>query len=176
MTTARTWTTRNQANLGATGQAVPYPRTRTFVFAVGVAAGQRSATSTPLLNGPAIISGVHIEHNGNATARMGWALFKHTTPITEGLATIGSAMAYTPLFTPLPIVATTDSFDDITDDSYDQQNGSHPASDHAMRILIPDPTFVCGIYLTSQEAGLLTSKGHITVITDIDSSIVTSLL
>lgn len=146
------------------------------MFAVGVSAGNRSAVSTPLLNGPAIISGVHLEHNGNATTRMGWALFKHTTPITEGLVAIGSAQAYTPLFTPLPLVATTDGYDDGTDDSYDQQNGSHPCSDHHMRILIPDPTFVCGIYLTSQEPGVLTTKGHITVLTDIDSSIVTSLL
>src|SRR5260370_10054286 len=85
LTRARTWTTRNQANLGATGQAVAYPRSRTFVFGIQCAQNTRSGNSTPLLNGPALVSGVCINKGGNPTSQPGRAPFQHTPPFNQPL-------------------------------------------------------------------------------------------
>lgn len=175
LTYARTWTTRNQANLGATGQAVPYPRSRTFTFALQTANGQRTAQSTPLLNGPAIVSGIFIQKTGNPTTRAGWGLFKHTTPINEAFVPVANSPLYTLLFTPMPAVGAVDN-DNATDGAWDMQGGNPVNIDPRLRILIPDPTFVVGVYATSEEPGNFDVRGHLTVITDIDSSIVTSLM
>src|SRR5260370_38346714 len=96
LTRARTWTTRNQANLGATGQAVAYPRSRTFVFGIQCAQNTRSGNSTPLLNGPALVRGACVNKGGNPTSQAGGALFKPTTPFNEALVAIRSLQVYTP--------------------------------------------------------------------------------
>src|SRR5258707_11032872 len=121
LTRARTWTTRNQANLGATGQAVAYPRSRTFVFGIQCAQNTRSGNSTPLLNGPALVSGVCINKGGNPTSQAGWALFKHTTPFNEALVAIGSLQIYTPLFVAIPPVGGYPALNDASDESIDMQ-------------------------------------------------------
>jgi hypothetical protein len=75
----------------------------------------------------------------------------------------------------MPAVGAADN-DNATDGSWDMQGGNPVNIDNRLRILIPDPTFVAGLYVTSEEPGNFDVRGHLTVITDIDSSIVTSLL
>jgi hypothetical protein len=138
--------------------------------------GQRTGNSTPLLNGPAIVSGIEVNKTGNPTTAAGWGLFKHTTTFSEALVAIGSPFPYTPLLTSTGVVGAGVNILDSTFGAFDMQGGNPVNIDNRLRILIPDPTFTLGFYIATQEPGGLSVLALLTVLTDIDSSIVTSLL
>ncbi len=128
------------------------------------------------MHGPAIVSGFSVNKTGNPTTACGWGLARWTTAVTEVNVPQGGLLPYSPLMQRIPNVGVGTPAADVTDGSFDMQTNNPTVTDNRLRILIGDPSFVLVVYLSNSEPGLVTILGHLTVLTDIDPTVLLPLL